>query len=337
MPGRNKNIKRPVYDLPERPRRNRRTQGIRSLVRETRLSPADFVLPIFVQEGKGLRTPIVSMPGVFRLSRDLVVREAAEAFKLGVQAVALFPALSKKLKDKHAKESMNPQGLLQNTVRDLKNKVPKVVVITDVAMDPYSSDGHDGFVKDGLILNDETLSILADMAISQAEAGADLVAPSDMMDGRVGAIRAALDERGFTDTGILAYSAKYASAFYGPFRAALDSAPKSGDKKTYQMDPSNVHEAIREVMLDIVEGADMVMVKPALAYLDVIAKVKSAVSVPVAAYHVSGEYAMVMAAARMGWADEKQAMMEILTGIKRAGADILLSYYAKEAAKILNG
>lgn len=277
------------------------------------------------------------MPGVNRWSPDLAIREASEALRLGIPAVALFPAVSAKLKDKQARESRNPRGLLQRTVRELKNKVPGLVVVTDVAMDPYSSDGHDGLVSGGRILNDETLPILAEMAISQAAAGADIVAPSDMMDGRIGYLRKALDEKGFSETGILAYSAKYASAFYGPFRDALDSAPKSGDKKTYQMDPANAREALREVRLDVKEGADMVMVKPALAYLDVIAKVRAEVKVPVAAYHVSGEYSMIKAAAKMGWIDETKGMMEVLTSIKRAGADVILSYYAKDAAKILNG
>jgi len=263
------------------------------------------------------------------------VKEAREIMKLGVPAVALFPALAAGLKDPLAKESVNPKGLLQNTVRDLKEALPDLCVITDVAMDPYSSDGHDGVVKDGRIVNDETLGILAAMAVSQAEAGADVVAPSDMMDGRIGFIREALDERGFTDTGILAYSAKYASAFYGPFRDALDSAPKHGDKKTYQMDPANAREAIREVLLDVAEGADVVMVKPALPYLDVIAKVRAAVSVPVAAYHVSGEYAMVKAAGQLGWLDAARTMRESLLSIKRAGADMILTYAAREVAAAL--
>jgi len=316
--------------LPIRPRRNRKSEAVRGLVRETSLSPSDFIWPLFVTEGE--KAPVASMPGVFRLPRAEVVKEAKAAWKLGIPAVALFPALAEKLKDPLAKESLNPKGLLQRTVRDLKEAVPELCVITDVAMDPYSSDGHDGVVRDGRILNDETLEILAAMAVSQAEAGADMVAPSDMMDGRVGVIRGALDERGFTETGILAYSAKYASAFYGPFREALDSAPKHGDKKTYQMDPANAREAIREVLLDVSEGADMVMVKPALPYLDVIARVRAAVSVPVAAYHVSGEYAMVKAAGQLGWLDDSAAMKESLLSIKRAGADMILTYAAREIA-----
>jgi len=319
----------------QRPRRNRKSAALRSLTRETRLSPENLILPLFVQEGKNKKTTIASMPGCYRFSLDLIIKEAREAFKLGIPAVALFPVVPNKLKDCYASESLNPYGLLQNTIRELKSKIPEMAVITDVAMDPYSSDGHDGFLKNGQILNDETLGILAAMAVSQADAGADIVAPSDMMDGRVKAIRAALDMQGLHDTGILAYSAKYASAFYGPFRDALDSAPQKGDKKTYQMDPANSREALREVLLDVKEGADIVMVKPALLYLDIISKVKAAVSVPVAAYHVSGEYAMVMAAAKKGWLDEKKCMLESLTAIKRAGADMILTYYAKEAAKLI--
>ncbi len=318
--------------LPIRPRRNRKSEAVRGLVRETSLTPKDFIWPLFVIDGEKARVPVASMPGVFRLSRDQIVKEAREAWKLGIPAVALFPALPDKLKDPLAKEALNPKGLLQRTVRDLKEAMPELCVITDVAMDPYSSDGHDGVVRDGRILNDETLEILAAMAVSQAEAGADMVAPSDMMDGRVGFIRSALDERGFTDTGILAYSAKYASAFYGPFREALDSAPKHGDKKTYQMDPANAREAIREVLLDVAEGADIVMVKPALPCLDVIAAVRAAVNVPVAAYHVSGEYAMAKAAGQLGWLDEKAVMRESLVAIKRAGADMILTYAAREIA-----
>ena len=276
------------------------------------------------------------MPDCFRLSRDLIVKEAKAALKLGVPAVALFPALPNRLKDKVASESINADGLLQQTIKAIKDAVPEIAVITDVAMDPYSSDGHDGFVDDkGRIVNDVTVEILVAMSISQAEAGADIVAPSDMMDGRIGAIRSGLDEAGYSETGILAYSAKYCSAFYGPFRDALDSAPKKGDKKTYQMDPANAREALREVLLDVKEGADIVMVKPALAYLDIIKAVRDAVKIPVAAYHVSGEYAMVKAAAKMGWLDEERCMMESLVSIKRAGADMILTYYARAAAEHL--
>ncbi|GAB4238803.1 MAG: porphobilinogen synthase [Acidobacteriota bacterium] len=322
--------------LVQRPRRNRRSEAIRSLIRETTLAPSDFILPLFVVEGEGQRIPISSMPGFYRLSRDELLKMAREAWDLGIPAVALFPALAEDKKDRWATESWNPDGLLQRAVRDLKNALPELAVITDVAMDPYSSDGHDGIVAGGEIVNDPTLEILARMAVSQAEAGADLVAPSDMMDGRVGYIRKALDDAGFTNVGILAYSAKYASAFYGPFRDALDSAPKFGDKKTYQMDPANRREALREVLLDVEEGADMVMVKPALPYLDVIAAVREAVHLPVAAYNVSGEYAMIKAAAQQGWLDEERIMMEMLLAIKRAGADMILTYFAVPAARLLS-
>ncbi len=319
-----------MRSLPIRPRRNRQSNAIRRMVRETDLSPADFIWPLFVVEGTGESIPVASMPGVSRLSRDLLVQQARDAFAAGIPAVALFPALPDSRKDSMATESVNQDGLLQRTVRDLKEAVPDLCVITDVAMDPYSSDGHDGIVKDGEILNDETLDVLCAMAVSQAQAGADIVAPSDMMDGRVAAIRDALDEHGFTNTCILAYSAKYASAFYGPFRDALDSAPKHGDKKTYQMDAANAREALREVELDVEEGADMVMVKPAMPYLDVLSIVRDAVDVPVAAYQVSGEYAMLHAAAERGWLDGDAAMREALLGIKRAGADMILSYAARD-------
>jgi len=322
-------------DLVQRPRRNRVSAAIRSLVRETSLSPADFILPLFVVDGAKTRVPIPSMPDCYRLSPDLIVEEARRAFDLGVPAVALFPALPDEIKDSMATESTNPNGLLQRTVGQLKSALPELAVINDVAMDPYSSDGHDGVVEGGKIVNDPTLEVLAAMSVSQAQAGADIVAPSDMMDGRVGYIRQALDEAGFTEVGILAYSAKYASSFYGPFRDALDSAPKFGDKKTYQMDPANVREAVREVLLDVEEGADMVMVKPALAYLDVISTVRQVVDLPVAAYNVSGEYAMVKAAARLGWLDERAVMLEMLLAIKRAGADMILTYFAIPAAEAL--
>ena len=325
-----------MMNLPIRPRRNRRSAAIRNLVRETTIAPSNLILPLFVCEGRGKRIAIKSMPDCFRLSRDLIVKEAKEAAKLGIPAVALFPALPDSIKDKRASESTNPNGLLQQTVRAIKNAVPQIAVITDVAMDPYSSDGHDGYVDDkGIIVNDVTVEILAAMAVAQAEAGADIVAPSDMMDGRVGAIRSALDAAGHIDTSILSYAVKYCSAFYGPFRDALDSAPRAGDKKTYQMDPANAREAIREVLLDVEEGADMVMVKPALPYLDVIRDVREAVDVPVAAYHVSGEYAMLRAAGKMGWIDEERCLLESLLCIRRAGADMILTYAAKTAARSL--
>jgi porphobilinogen synthase len=318
-----------------RPRRNRRTESIRALVRENRLTPQDLIWPVFVLEGQGQRLPVKSMPGVDRMSIDVLVKEVLEAHALGVPAVALFPVVDDKLKDPMASESTNDDGLLQRAVRALKEAAPGVTVITDVAMDPYSSDGHDGVVENGRILNDETLPVLAEMAISQAEAGADIVAPSDMMDGRIGYIRDALDASGFEEVGILAYSAKYASAFYGPFRDALDSAPKHGDKKTYQMDPANAIEALREIELDIAEGADMIMVKPGMPYLDVVRMAKDLVDVPVAAYQVSGEYAMIEAAAQQGWLNRDACMLESLLAFKRAGADMVLTYFAPQAARLL--
>jgi porphobilinogen synthase len=275
------------------------------------------------------------MPGVDRMSLDLLVAEARAAHALGIPALALFPVVPDELKDPTASESTNSEGLLQRAIRALKDAVPELALITDVAMDPYSSDGHDGLVENGRILNDETLPILAEMAIAQAEAGADIVAPSDMMDGRIGYIREALDATGHEDTGILAYSAKYASAFYGPFRDALDSAPKHGDKKTYQMDPANAIEALREVQLDVAEGADIVMVKPGMPYLDVVRMVKDNVDVPVAAYQVSGEYAMIQAAAANGWLDRDRVVLESLLAFKRAGADMVLTYFAPHAARLL--
>jgi porphobilinogen synthase len=325
----------PEVDLVSRPRRNRKSASIRALVRETVLTPSDFILPIFVMEGSRKREAIRSMPGVFRLTRDLAVAEAKRAYKLGIPAVALFPVIPGKLKDRFATESTNRDGLLQRAIRDIKNAVPELTVITDVAMDPYSSDGHDGLVKNGKILNDETLPILAGMALAQAAAGADIVAPSDMMDGRVGYLRAALDGYGHQDVGILAYTAKFASAFYGPFREALDSAPKKGDKKTYQMDPANRREALREAQLDADEGADIVMVKPAGAYLDIISDLAAQSPVPVAAYQVSGEYAMIHAAGKLGWLDADKALMEATLAIKRAGADMILSYGAVKLVEAL--
>lgn len=327
-----------MHVIPIRPRRNRSSAAIRALVRETELSPAHFVWPLFVCEGRNRRVAIPSMPGCFRLSRDLLVKEVRAAWKLGIPAVALFPALPNKLKDALATESVNPDGLLQQTVRALKQALPELCVITDVAMDPYSSEGHDGYVDEkGRIDNDATLDILAEMAVAQARAGADLVAPSDMMDGRVGRIRSALDAAGFTNVGILSYAAKYCSAFYGPFRDALDSAPRHGDKKTYQMDPANAREALREVALDVAEGADIVMVKPAGPYLDVIRAVREAVHVPVAAYQVSGEYAMLKAAGKRGWINEDACLLESLLAIRRAGADIMFTYAAPHAARLLAG
>lgn len=328
-------------DITQRPRRNRRTEALRGLVAETHLTPQNLIYPLFLMEGTGQKVPIPSMPGQFRWSADLMIQEIAECRELGVNSFALFPALAESLKNSRGDESLNSQGLLPRTVRQIKEKFPDACVITDVALDPYSSDGHDGIVaknprtSEMEILNDETIEVLCKMAVVQAAAGADMVAPSDMMDGRVGAIRKALDEAGFTQTGILAYSAKYASSFYGPFRDALESAPKFGDKKTYQMDPRNRREALREATLDFEEGADMLMVKPALAYLDVIQLLKENFPLPIAAYNVSGEYAMIKAAAQNGWLDGSKAMMESLLSMRRAGADIILTYFAKEAARLL--
>ncbi len=321
--------------IPVRPRRNRKSESIRKLVRETAISPSQLVLPIFVTEGAAQKSAITSLPDVYRLSVYLAVEEAKEASRLGIPALALFPVIPDAKKNPKASESANPDGLLQRCIREIKSACPEMLLMTDVAMDPYSSDGHDGLVQDGTILNDPTLEILARMAVAQARAGADFVAPSDMMDGRVGFIRKALDEEGVTEVGILSYAAKYASSFYGPFRDALDSAPKFGDKKTYQMDPANAREAVREVKLDEAEGADIVMVKPALSYLDVISRVRDCTQLPVAAYNVSGEYAMVAFAAQKGLISLEAGMMEILLSIRRAGADMIFTYFAKEAAKIL--
>ncbi|HEX3777119.1 MAG TPA: porphobilinogen synthase [Polyangiaceae bacterium] len=318
-----------------RPRRNRLNAPIRGLVREAQLGPEQLIYPMFVQEGEAKKTPISSMPGQARLSIDLLVEVAGQASSLGVPGVALFPAIDDALKDSRGVESANSAGLLQRAVRALKSALPNLLVISDVALDPYSSDGHDGVLIDGRIDNDETVPILAKMAVNQARAGADIVAPSDMMDGRVGAIRRALDEAGYPNVGICSYCVKYASAFYGPFREALDSTPRSGDKKTYQMDPANVREALREVRLDEAEGADWLMVKPGLPYLDVIRRVRELSALPVATYHVSGEYAMLKAAAQNGWLDYDRALLETLLGFRRAGADIIFTYAAIEAAKLL--
>jgi len=310
---------------------------IRDLVRETTLSADHLIWPLFVQEGQRNETKIASMPGQSRLSIDLLVERARGARDVGVPAVALFPAIADSLKDPEGGESTNPDGLLQRAVRALKEDVRDLLVITDVALDPYSSDGHDGVVVDGRIDNEKTLPILAAMAVAQARAGADMVAPSDMMDGRIGVVRAALDEAGFTDVGICSYAVKYASAFYGPFRDALDSAPKSGDKKTYQMDPANVREALREIRLDESEGADMLMVKPGLPYLDVVRFVRDHTSLPVSVYHVSGEYAMLKAAAQAGFIDYDRCLLESLLGMRRAGADVIFTYGAVDAARLLKG
>ncbi len=319
-------------DLIQRPRRLRTGPGIRDIVRETRLTPADFVWPLFLVEGEKQKQAIPSMPSVFRWSLDQVVEQVGLAHKAGIRAVALFPRVADDKKDALGLEAVNPDGLVPRAVKAIKQAVPEMLVITDVALDPFSTDGHDGIVQNGEVLNDASVEVLAQMALMHAQAGADLVAPSDMMDGRVGAIRRKLDEAGKTHTGILAYSAKYASAFYGPFRDALGSAPKFGDKKTYQMDPANVREARRELELDIAEGADIVMVKPALAYLDIISEFKRTTALPVAAYQVSGELAMLEAAAQLGWLDRRRTLLESLTAIKRAGADLIFTYAALEVS-----
>ena len=320
-------------DLVYRPRRLRRSASIRGLVRETELSPRQLIYPMFVTEGKAVRECIETMPGQFRLSIDELLRECEELYALGIGAVNLFGYSIEK--DELGSMSYDSGGLIQRAVRAIKKTIPELCVQTDVALDPYTTHGHDGLVINGEIVNDESVEVLCRMALSHAEAGADWIAPSDMMDGRVGAIRNALDGQGFDGVGILAYSAKYASCFYGPFRGALKSAPKSGDKKSYQMDPANTREALREISLDLDEGADAVMIKPALCYLDVISRVRDTFDIPIAAYNVSGEYAMVIAAAEKGWIDKDRAMMEMLLSIRRAGADMILTYFAKDVAAYL--
>ncbi|MEM7548274.1 MAG: porphobilinogen synthase [Bacteroidota bacterium] len=316
-----------------RPRRNRKSSVIRSMVQENSVSVSNLIFPLFLIEGRDKKTEVTSMPGIFRYSEDLLLREMESCFDLGIRSFALFPALDNSRKDKYATESYNEKGAYLKAIRSIKKEFPEVALMSDVAMDPYSSDGHDGLVEDGKILNDETLEILGKMALAQAEAGIDIVGPSDMMDGRVGYIREVLEENRFTDVSIMAYTAKYASAFYGPFRDALDSAPKSGDKKTYQMDPANWREALIEAELDELESADMLMIKPALPYLDIIRHIRDNFNLPIAAYNVSGEYAMIKAAAQNGWLDGEKAMQESLLSIKRAGADIILTYFAKEFAE----
>jgi len=320
-------------DLIKRPRRLRRSEAMRSLVRETSVRVDDLIYPMFVTEGEKTREPIDSMPGQYRFTVDELVAECRELWDLGIPAVNLFGYSTEK--DDMATKAYDPEGLIQRAVRGIKAQVPELCVQTDIALDPYTNHGHDGLVVDDEIINDETVKVLCKMALSHAEAGVDWVAPSDMMDGRVGGIRQALDAKGHTNVGILAYSAKYASCFYGPFRGALESAPKKGDKKTYQMDPANGREALVEIALDIEQGADVVMVKPALAYLDVIAAARAAFDVPIAAYNVSGEFGMITAAAERGWVDREKAIMETLTSIKRAGADMILTYFAKEVALML--
>lgn len=318
--------------ITHRPRRNRKREAIRKLVQENEVTVNDFIFPLFLIDGKNKKSEVSSMPGIFRFSSDLLLKEIESCLKLGINTFALFPNIDEKLKDKKATESWNKKGLYLRTLAEVKKKFPEAVMMTDVAMDPYSSDGHDGIVKNGQILNDETLVVLGKMALAQAQCGADIIGPSDMMDGRVAFIRDVLDENGFTDVSIMSYTAKYASAFYGPFRDALDSAPKFGDKKTYQMNPANSKEALLEADLDFSEGADFLMVKPALSYLDIIKSLNDNFTLPIAAYNVSGEYAMVKAAAQKGWIDNKKIRDEILLSIKRAGASVILTYFAKEWA-----
>lgn len=316
-----------------RPRRNRQNKALRNLVRENKLTPHDFIYPIFIVEGKNQKQPISALPGQFRYSIDELLKICKNVYELEIPGVVLFPKIDDALKDSNASEALNKNGLVPKAVRAIKKEFPDLVVFTDIALDPFSSEGHDGLVKDGEILNDETLAVLSEMAVVHAEAGADFVAPSDMMDGRVRNIRQHLDKNNFKNVGILSYTAKYASSFYGPFRSALDSAPRAGDKKTYQMDPANSREALRELKLDIAEGADIVMVKPALPYLDIIHLFKQHSTLPIAAYNVSGEYAMIKAAGEKAWIDEKLARDESLLSIKRAGADIIFSYFALEFAR----
>jgi porphobilinogen synthase len=322
--------------LQRRNRILRQSPAIRSMVAETILTPNDFIVPLFINEGENLKDEIASMPGYYRMSLDNTVKEVKELWSMGLKSVLLFIKCKDELKDNKGTEALNPKGLMQRSIRAIKDACPDMLVMTDVALDPFSSFGHDGIVEGSEIVNDATVEVLAQMSVSHAQAGADFVAPSDMMDGRIAAIREALEENGLHKTGIMSYSAKYASSFYGPFRDALDSAPGFGDKKTYQMDYSNRLEAVKETLMDVEEGADIVMVKPALAYLDIIREVKNAVSVPVSAYNISGEYAMIKAAARMGWIDENKAILETLTAIKRAGADLIATYFAKDAVRLIS-
>ena len=326
----------PALDLTVRPRRNRKTEWARRLVRENCVTTDDLIWPLFVVEGSNQRVQIPSMPGVERLSIDQVVRAAERAVRLEIPCLALFPYTDPTLRDEHGTEATNAENLVCRTVRAIKNEFPELGVLCDVALDPFTSHGHDGLIQDGCILNDETVAVLVRQSLVQAEAGCDVIAPSDMMDGRIGAIRAGLDAAGFQDVQIMAYAAKYASAFYGPFRDAIGSAKAlTGDKRTYQMDPANTDEAIREVELDLAEGADMVMVKPGMPYLDIVRRVKETFAVPTFAYQVLGEYAMIAAAANNGWLDGERAMMESLLGFKRAGADGVLTYFAPQAAEKL--
>ena len=323
-----------MYPL-RRNRRLRQSQAIRHLVRETIITPSDFLVPLFVIEGKGVKEAIPSMPNYYRYSLDVLAKEVKELWQMGLCGVLVFVKVPDALKDNAGTEALNPKGLMQRAVKTIKDACPDMLVMTDVALDPYSSYGHDGIVEDQKILNDETVEVLAEMALSHAEAGADFIAPSDMMDGRVLTIREALEEAGYTDTGIMSYSAKYASAFYGPFRDALDSAPGFGDKTSYQMDPAYRFEAVEEAQADVDEGADIIMVKPGICYLDIVREIKNEIDVPIAVYQVSGEYAMVKAAAEKGWLDHDAVMMEQLLAIKRAGANIIASYFAKDVVKLM--
>jgi porphobilinogen synthase len=322
--------------LQRRNRILRQSPAVRSLVAETILTPNDFIVPLFIIEGQNEMTEIASMPGYYRRTLDLTVKEAKELWSMGLKCVLLFVKAADETKDNKGTEAINPNGLMQRSIKAIKDAVPEMLVMTDVALDPFSSYGHDGIVENGEIVNDATVEVLAQMSVSHAQAGADFVAPSDMMDGRIGAIREALEHNGYTKTGIMSYSAKYASCFYGPFRDALDSAPGFGDKKTYQMDFANRQEAVKETIMDVEEGADIVMVKPALAYLDIIREVKNAVDVPVSCYNISGEYAMIKAAAKMGWVNEEKAIIETLTSMKRAGADLIATYFAKDAVRLIS-
>ncbi len=322
--------------LQRRNRILRQNPSIRSLVAETILTPNDFIVPLFIDEGENVETGIASMPNYYRRSIDLTVKDVKELWSMGIKSILLFIKCKDELKDNTGKEAWNKNGLMQRSIKAIKDAVPEMYVMTDVALDPYSSYGHDGIVENGEIVNDPTVEALVKMSLSHAEAGADMVAPSDMMDGRIGAIRKGLEENGFTKTGIMAYSAKYASCFYGPFRDALDSAPGFGDKKTYQMDYANRLEAVREAQMDVEEGADIVMVKPGLPYLDIVREVKNSVEVPVSVYNISGEYAMIKAAAKMGWINEDKAILEMLTSFKRAGADLIATYFAKDAVRLLS-
>ena len=321
--------------LQRRNRILRVNNSIRSLVAETILTPNDFIAPLFIDEGKNVKTEIASMPNYYRMSIDNTTAEVKELYSLGIKSVLLFVKAKDETKDNTGKEAWNKDGLMQRSIKAIKDAVPEMYVMTDVALDPYSVYGHDGIVKEGEIVNDETVDALVRMSLSHAEAGVDMVAPSDMMDGRIGAIREAFEENNFTKVGIMAYSAKYASCFYGPFRDALDSAPGFGDKKTYQMNYANRIEAVKEALMDEEEGADIVMVKPGLPYLDIVREVKNAVHVPVSVYNISGEYAMIKAAAKMGWLNEDKAVLESLTAIKRAGADLIATYFARDAVKLI--